>query len=433
MNDIRPFSGLRYDEQVAGPLSDLVCPPYDIISPVEQLELHGRSPNNMIRLELGLEYPEDDTSSNRYRRATETLERWLTGGILKEDEPSVYLYEQRFPMNGAQVTRMSVIARLRLTPWEEGVVLPHEDTLTGPKVDRLRLMRATACNLSPVYLVFDDPSETIGQLLEGISALPPWEVAQTGDGQEHRLWVLRGELSEQIVMALREPQLYMADGHHRYETALAYRDEMMAADPAIGEDSGVNFVMALMVDSRTPGLVILPTHRLIGGVNEDRLHDLDARLERQFEVESLTLDNTEADRAAVIQERIRVGGELTPTLGMYSAGMARLLRLRDQSNLPHTGSRPVLDVDILHGLVLEPLLGIGQEELNAGLMVGYTHDARDAVEAVDRGKAQVAFFLNPTRIEQVLETARSGGRMPQKSTYFYPKPQTGLVINPLWT
>lgn len=432
MNDIRPFRGLRFDEQVAGPLNDLLCPPYDVISPAEQQSLYDRNPHNVVRLELGMVHPEDGPDSNRYTRAAATLQAWLSEGVLKADPaPALYLYEQGFSHQGRTVARRGVLARLRLTPWEAGVVLPHEETLAKPKEDRLNLMRATACNLSPVYLLFDDPSRTASAMMDRIADSPPDARAETSDSQTHRLWVVSGAHMDSLKALLETPQLYMADGHHRYETALAYQSEVASRGQA-GEDSPHNFVMALLVDAADPGLVVLPTHRLVHGIEDRLIAGLLGALRDRFEVDPVPPGvSSEATGRALVEEMASPAGGRA-VLGLYLRGTgAFTLRPRDaQPSMPDRG-RPTLDVDLLHDLILEKLLGIGAAELRAGGMVTYTREAAEAVRSVDDGAAQAAFLLNPTRVDQVLETARAGGRMPQKSTYFYPKPETGLVINPL--
>lgn len=435
MNDIRPFRGLRYDRARVGPLGEVLCPPYDVISSVEQAALHRRSPFNLVRLELGLENPGDDAADNRYTRAAATFQRWLREGILREEpEPALYLYEQRFPHEGKLLVRRGVLARLRLASWEEGVVLPHEETMAGPKEDRLRLMRATACNLSPLFLLFDDATGTARRLMEEAGQLPADATADTGDGQLHRLWVLGGAKHRELISALQRPQLYMADGHHRYETALAYRDERRAAEPGptLSPDAAYNFALVLLVDARDPGLVVLPTHRLVKRVPPSALEALEAALPGRFEVERLVAAGGDGVAEALVRRMRESGGE-RPALGLYGPGSsgARLLRLQGPLGRGMPDSRPLLDVDVLHDLLLAPVLGIGPEQLRAGKQVAYTRDAAEAVATVDRGDAQMAFLLNPTRVEQVLETARAGGKMPQKSTYFYPKPTTGLVLHRL--
>lgn len=430
MNEIRPFHGLRYDERVVGLLGDVLCPPYDVISPVEQLDLHGRSPYNAVRVELGLEFPEDDLASNRYTRAAETLDRWVAAGALRRDEQSaVYLYEQRFQHDGRTLSRPGLLALLRLSGWHEGVVLPHEETMSGPKEDRLRLMRATSANISPLYLLFEDPSRRARSLMETLASEEPDASAVTPDGQTHLLWAVSGERGSRLVEALASIQLYMADGHHRYETALAYRDERRAAGKRDGEGAGYNFAMVLLVDAEDPGLVVLPTHRLVRAADPWRLSRLEESLAERFEFEPVAAGGDADSVARVLTSRMEEAGAAGPAIGMYRIGSAVVLRPRVTSHLAPGGGRPLLDVDVLHAGLLEPLLGIGPAELKAGLAASYTRDAAEAVAEVDRSAAQVAFLLNPTRVEQVLETARAVGKMPQKSTYFYPKPPTGLVIN----
>jgi len=461
MNDIRPFRGLRFDEAKTGPLGDVVCPPYDVISAEEQVRLHGRSIHNAVRLELGFEFAGDDAANNRYVRAADTLDRWLAGGVLRmEREPALYLYEQRFSHDGKVLVRRGVLAALRLSTWEEGVVLPHEETMPKPKADRLQLMRATACNFSPLFLLFDDPSGTAPQLMAEVAARPPDATADPGDGQVHRLWVVRDAKLRQLAAALQTPQLYMADGHHRYETALAYRDERRKEDLTLlapfasgegGEkshlsprgrglgvgplkDAAYNYALVLLVEARDPGLVVLPTHRLVNGIDPEVLAAMDDGLSRSFDVETVDIAGLDAIGAAeVLLRRVGESGRERPSLGLYRAAPsgARVLKLRGPVRESGTGPRPLLDVDVLHDLLMAPLLGIGPEQLETGANVSYTRDAADAVAAVDRGVAQVAFLLNPTRVEQVLETARANGKMPQKSTYFYPKAITGLVFHRL--
>ncbi len=466
MNDIRPFRGLRFDERVVGPVGQVVCPPYDVISAEEQISLYGRNPHNVVRLELGLEFPEDDASSNRYTRAAATLQRWLAERALREEaEPALYLYEQQFSYEGETLVRRGLLAALRLAPWEEGVVLPHEETMAGPKADRLELMRATACDLSPIFLLFDDPSGTLSQMMAEAARHPADVTADTGDGQLHRLWVLPAAGHRDLLAALQKPQLYMADGHHRYETEMAYRDERRRAEganppapfptgeggedspPLVGEGAGersveapYDFGMMLLVDALDPGLVVLPTHRMVRGVEPGVLAVLDAGLSADFLVERVATEGLDAAGVAgALLRRMRELGDRGAALGIYRPGVEAAvltprpgvqdrLMPREAPLASDVQRRPFLDVDLLHDGLLMPLLGIGPEQLRAGAHVLYTRDAAEAVAVVEKGSAQVAFLLNPTRVEQVMETARAGGKMPQKSTYFYPKPVTGSVI-----
>lgn len=452
MNDIQPFYGLRFDEAVVGPLGDVVCPPYDVISSDEQVALHDRSHYNVVRLELGFETPDDTPADNRYTRAAGVLRRWLAEGALRAEQgPALYLYEQRFPFEGRTLVRRGLLCRLRLAPWDEGVVLPHEETMAKPKEDRLKLMRATACNLSPLLLMFDDRTGMVQRLMEEVAQGEARAVADTGDGQLHRLWVVSGRPQGNLAAALQKPQLYMADGHHRYETALAYRDEMRSeaasrhpSPRGAGEDTspaqeGVlemesppyDFAMVLLVDARDPGLVVLPTHRVVRAADPDLLAELDARLPDIFEVERVAHQGDDpASVAQALLQRMREKGQKEPALGLYGQGLGALV-LCLRKPVSRSRARPLLDVDVLHDLLLAPLMGIGSEQLAAGNGITYTRDATEAVALVQSGEAQAALLLNPTRVDQVLETARASGKMPQKSTYFYPKPITGLVMNRL--
>lgn len=437
MNDIRPFRGVRYDEGVVGPLGSVLCPPYDVISPNELRALQNSSPFNMVRLELPTDRPEDDSFNTRYRRAAKTMARWMAEGELREDrEPAFYLYEQQFEHQGATRTRRGLLASLRLAEWEEGVVLPHEETMAKPKEDRLNLMRATSANLSPLFLLFDDPSGGASQLMARVAEAEPDFTAETPNGQIHRVWLVAGPVQARLAAALEQPQLFMADGHHRYETALSYRAERRAADPQGSPDAAYNYALVLLVDARDPGMVVLPTHRLVRGIERSALARLDDTLPGQFNLEKVDCgcDDPKCMSEALVARLAEIGRD-RPALGIYRKGNAMVVSPRpealEQAGVPVAGGRPLLDVDLLHDMILSPLLDIGDEELRAGSHVVYTRDGAEALGAVNRGDAQAAFLLNPTQVEQVLETARAAGRMPQKSTYFYPKPVTGLVVRRL--
>ncbi len=464
MNDIRPFSGLRFDERIVGPLGAVVCPPYDVISPPEQVRLHARSPHNAIRLELGTEFPGDDASNNRYSRAADTLRRWVEAGVVRrEREPALYLYEHRFLHQGRSLAVRGLLARLRLSPWEDGVVLPHEDTMPLPKADRLSLMRATQANLSPLMLLFDDPSGMVRELMgEAMAQGNDAFTADPDDGHLHQVFTVRGSRQERILRALREPQLYMADGHHRYETALAYARDVASAAAANasghngshsdvsrvaatgsslaergnGRRNGLHppheFAMVLLVDSREPDLLVLPTHRLIRGIDGERLAALGRSISAMFEVEEVEKGPGPGATADRLLERLAERGREGHALGVYGRGSlgAAVLKLRTRAETRANGARPVLDVDVLHDMVLAPA-GMGSGQSGPDGEVAYLRDAAEALKAVDRGDAQMAFLLNATRVEQVLATARARGRMPQKSTFFFPKPATGLVFHSL--
>lgn len=452
MADVRPLPGIRY-----APESDLaaaVTPPYDVISPEAQARYYARDPRNIIRLELGRDERGDDELDNRYTRAALTFAEWRLSGVLRQDAPALYLYEQRFSVPGAGGARKrrGLFARVRIEPWEEGVVLPHERTLSKPKDDRLKLTRATAATLSPIMALYDDPDGELAALLSK-TARRKSEVAFTDEaGEEHRLWPLRdAALIARAGQFFRDRQLYIADGHHRYETALAYREELRETRRELPPDDAANFTLMALSAIEDPGLVVLPTHRVVRGIAPERLTVFRDELSAYFEVSPLgepgglaTLNVTEtlAALTAAGEGGRRVAFVMVTPDGAFllrqTAGGEDAMDALDPARAgEHTGVSEAwrrLDVAALHELVLTRGLGVNEQMVRAGEGVTYTRDASATIEAVRSGAdgAQLAFLLNPTPPTAIRDVARAGDRMPQKSTYFYPKLITGLVINPLW-
>jgi uncharacterized protein (DUF1015 family) len=446
MADVRPLSGLRY--AATADLAALISPPYDVISPEAQAHYYARHPANVIRLELGLDQPGDSELDNRYTRAAVTFAEWRLRGVLRQDAPALYLYEQRFVSGGTLNRRTSLLARVRLEPWEAGVVLPHERTLSQPKDDRLKLLRACAANLSPLMALYDDPAGELRERLEAAGGGPP-DVELTDEGGEsHRLWLHEDALLAAHVSGFFNGRtLYVADGHHRYETALAYRDEVAELRRELLADDAVNFVLMALSAVEDPGVVVLPTHRIVRAVQPERLAALDAALDPWFTRESLDVvqggvgsGSDEVDRwLARLAEAGRAERGARTALVLVRPDGATLLRLRPDGRAAmraagdkRSGAWRALDVSVLHELVLGRALGIGTAEVQAGEHITYTRDAVEAVAAVRGGGAALAALLNPTPAAAVRDVALAGDRMPQKSTYFYPKLPAGLVINPLW-
>ncbi len=433
MADVRPFRALRYDPAVAGDPSRLIAPPYDVIGVEEQRRLYAASPYNIVRLEYGEERPGDAPGRDRYARAAEDLRRWRQEGALVFDQqPRFYLYEQEFSHQGRR-RRRALMAIVRLEPWDSGVVLPHERTLPKPKEDRLRLLRAVRANVSPVFGLYRDRA-ALGELAEPQG--PPLLVAKTPDDQIHRLFEVPPDRENDIRSALAERAIYIADGHHRYETALAYRDERRAqAERWTGEEPE-NFVLMALVAADDPGLVVLPTHRLLHPPVVP--HDLIPRLSRFFDIEDVTPKSWDGTALLRLLSRLAAAGRETVAFGVLGLEEQRyhLLRLISfeavDALLP--ADKPVvwrrLDVAVLQHVVLRACLGIDEGAVAAGEVVSYTEDADQARIAVERGRARLAFLLNPTPVEQILAVADAGERMPQKSTYFYPKMATGLALYP---
>jgi uncharacterized protein (DUF1015 family) len=440
MADVRALPGIRY---TSGDLAALVTPPYDVISPEAQARYYERHPENIIRLELGRDEPGDDELDNRYTRAAVTFAEWRLRGILAQDAPSLYLYEQRFAAQGRDYIRLSLLARVRLEPWEAGVILPHERTLSKPKDDRLKLYRACAANLSPIMALYDDPQSELAETFAEVRRTTPIADFTDEAGEGHRLWLIRGaETAVEIATFFRERRLYIADGHHRYETGLAYRDEVAQARKELLDDDAANFTLMALSAIEDPGLLVLPTHRLLRDLPAARLAALDERLRDHFTVTSLA---GAADGAALVEQLAAASQAGTQTTFVLVRPQdALLLTLRDEGRNAmarlegaHADASVAwrrLDLAVLHELVFNRALGVTDEEVRGGEYVSYTRDATAAVQTV-RERAdgtQLAVLVNATPPAAIRDVAQAGDRMPQKSTYFYPKLITGLVINPLW-
>jgi uncharacterized protein (DUF1015 family) len=436
MAEVQPFRGIRYDSEAAGNLAQLVTPPYDVISDDAQARYYARNPYNIIRLELGMDAPGDTTLNNRYTRAASTFAEWRVHAILQQDvTPRYYLYQQIFAHNGQTFTRTSLLARVRLEPWNARVILPHEHTMATPKDDRLKLLRACVTNFSPIMSLYNDPQGRIRRLLTSYAASP--EVQITDEVNEQHL--LHPITDEQQIALIQnffaERQLYIADGHHRYETALNYREEARTMHQNLDFNDAADFVLMALIDVDDPGLLVLPTHRLLFGLSQDALSALTSqRLAGYFTLhESGTAGRTYKD----LLEQLAQVGESSPSFIISTAEQTWLLSLNDTGKLymresRHSDAWNELDVAEAHTLLLEALLGLKPEDMTAGTHISYTRDAQQALNAVQEHKAQAALLLNATRVRQICDVADADDRMPQKSTYFYPKLITGLVMNPVW-
>lgn len=451
MADVRPFRGLRFDPQRV-PLGDTVCPPYDVMTPAEQRAYHEREPHNIIRVELGLGPADPSAPGNRYSSAAEALAAWQREGVLiQEAQPALYLHEQRFTIAGRDYVRRGLIVVGRLHEWGEGQVLPHEGTRSGPKQDRLALMQATHANVSPLWLLYKDEAGTINGALQAAWQAPP-TVEAVSDGEAHALRVVTDLATiRAVVAAFAKRPLFIADGHHRYETAQIYRNEQRQRAASDGKpadpDAGYEFAMMLVMALDDPGLVVLPTHRLVRGFNRP-LDEVRQALACWFTLASLDLPGGDeaAVGAAMEQALAQAGQTQAHVFGLMEGDRAWLLTPRNDANwqerLPvgHSAAWRELDVAILDGLAIREVCGIRAEGESAGAdatshapsdRLAYVSDFAGAVRAARSGEAQQVYFLNPTRVEQVCAVAVERDRMPPKSTYFYPKPVTGLVLHPL--
>jgi uncharacterized protein (DUF1015 family) len=438
MADVRPLPGIRY--AATENLAALVTPPYDVISPEAQERYYASDPHNVIQLEFGRDEPGDDSLNNKYTRAATLFAEWRLEGALRQDASSFYVYEQTFSVADAERRRMGLLARVRLEPWDARVILPHERTMSKPKDDRLKLMQACAANLSPLMSLYDDPDQELSAILNEATTGAPTADFTDNAGERHRLWRLDDPALAQTVDAFFAPrQLYIADGHHRYETSLTYRDEVRADRKETFADDATDFVLMSLTAIEDPGLVVLPTHRILRSVSAGGLTALPKRLERHFTLTQLEGDSAEEWRTSLAQ-----AGVNAPSIALATRDGAWLATLNDagraaMAGVTVEGQTPGaawqgLDVAVLQALVFGEALGVTPDEIRAGDRVTYTRDAEAAVNAVRAGTdgATLAALLNPTPAEAMRDVAQAGDRMPQKSTYFYPKLITGLVINPLW-
>ncbi len=431
MADIRPFRGLRYDtDRVA--LADAVCPPYDVITPAMAGALRRRSPYNAIHVELPL--PPASAPEGRYAAAAELLRVWDDEGVLRaDDEPTLYLVEQRFTgPDGLERTRAGFVCRLRLEDFAARVVLPHEKTHAGPKVDRLKLLRATHANLSQIFLLYADPDNEVGRALAAAAPPPaPALEALDGDGNPCSLRPVTGPAVDRVVSLLAGKQVLIADGHHRYETALAFRDERRAA----GDDSA-DWVMVCLSNMSDPGLAIFATHRLLKDVVVPPVDEVVDRLRPAFTVTEGAGAGTPRDCAPAM-EHISRSGDTGKALGLYFPRQHRCLTLELRADwsadaLTARGlstAQARLSVNLLAELVFRDALGLDPDRLEGHL--DFVKSVHDAVVELEAGDYEVAAFLGATPMDEVRTVAERGETMPQKSTYFYPKLLTGLVFNAL--
>lgn len=455
MATIVPFKGLRYNPGKIEEISKVVTPPYDVIDTDAQDRYYKRHSYNIIRLEYGKTYPEDNEANNRYTRAARDFDAWVKDGVLvPENEPALYLYEQEFFTGGEKKIRSGFICGVKLEPYDKGIVLPHEETIPKHKADRLDLMRTCRANFSPIFSLYSDKEKKVEQALrEAVTGTLP-DISFTDEiGESHWMWVIIDKaVISKVQQIMADKRIFIADGHHRYETALNYKIEREAQYTQI--EPAYNYMMMTLVNLYDSGLVVLPTHRLIKNVDNLDISQLIKRIKDSFIVEEhrLGADGSSlqeliklmADRGQVYNYKGKhpsTQGTLAyhpHVFGLYAGeNIFYLLQLKNEkepSEIMPQGKSPAwqgLDVSILHSLVIDRLLGIGGELMAKAEHITYTREEEVALSLVDRGECQLVLFLNPTLVEEVTNVANNGEKMPQKSTFFYPKLITGLVMNQL--
>ena len=410
----------------------MISPPYDIISPQEQALYYRKNPYNIIRLEYPQEQSGDSAQNNKYTRAASTMGSWLREDILvQEEHPAFYLVEHCFPYHGALKSHWGLIARIRLEDLSTGWIRPHEITRGEAVTDRLRLLKSCQASFSPIMGMFRHESDL--SLFANLATNQPALSAVDSYGLTYRTWVVTDkETITMISESLADRILYIADGHHRYETALAYRNSHR---PPFG-DGGFNFVMMTLTDSQAPNLVMLPIHRLVRGLEEAQLASLKEELANRFEVkELLSPTSSLSETVESWPDCLKEQGQQGTVFGLYGLHGQCLLKVRQKETIQQMRPQPDqgkdLDASILHGVILRGMLNIDSPEKEMRHLE-YTTDGLEAISRVNSGECQLAFLVNPTPIASVLAIADAGTRMPAKSTYFYPKTPAGLIIYPLW-
>ena len=424
MAEIKAFRGMRYNTERAGRLDELCCPPYDIISEKERKAYLAQNKYNVIRLELPKE------GDNVYTTAGEVLDRWREKGILiHEDKPAIYIYEEEFNAYNTRRSIKGIIARVKVEEFSKGVILPHEFTLSKAKADRFNLMKATNCNFSQIYALYMDEEHTTLSTIDELSKRKPNAKFTDGDKVTHKLWIVTDEKAiAKLCADFTDRKLYIADGHHRYETALNYRN-YCRGNGISKEGDAQDYQMMFLMDMEHPGLVVFPTHRLVRDLPKfDRDKILDG-CEEYFEIKAF---DSVSHMNELLHSEYKKGSK---SFGFYCGkGEWYLLTLKDidvmKKELPDLSeASQQLDVSVLHTLILEKILGIDKENMAAQINLTYTKFYEEAIMGVDKGEFQCSFILNPTRVTEIRDVAAAGEKMPQKSTYFYPKMTTGMVMN----
>ncbi|MBI5418430.1 DUF1015 domain-containing protein [Candidatus Poribacteria bacterium] len=440
MAQIFPFNGIRYNTNLIKDLNLVTTPPYDVISPEAQKSYYKKHGNNIIRLILGQESKGDTEAYNKYTRASYYLNNWLNNKILiPDDKPSIYFYSQEFKIKKDEPAKIrhGFIAKVRLEDFSDKIICPHEQTLSGPKRDRFELMRTCEANLCQIFGLYTDKNFKIEKNLAHVYKNKPIIDITDDLGIKNSLWqVSNKKIIDQIVDMMKDKTIVIADGHHRYETALNYRNERIKNNPYHTGDESYNFTIFMLVNIEDTGLVILPTHRLLHNIENLDFDKLLTQIVEYFDITKIS--SNEKKSLEILLDKMEETGKDKHAFGLYTKNKDYyLLVLKDEKAAErytdHTKSKvwQHLDVAILHNFIIEQLLDIGHHHLQDGKHIIYSHSAEECVQKVDSGDFQLALLLNPTKNEEVMQISGFDELMPQKSTYYYPKLLSGLVINKL--
>ena len=429
MVDIVAFSGYLYNQEKTGPVDKVIAPPYDVISPDDQEKLYANSPYNVVRLILGRQSPEDTPADNRYTRSAAVFSEWIESGVLAQDAtPAFYVYSQDYNFQGKSLSRTGFFARVKVEEFSTGKICPHEFTLAKAKKDRTKLLESCRANFSPIFGLFSDPEGEVDKKLETVKREDPLAVVEDGT-VTHRFWRLQDpEVIAAITKSFQEKKVTIADGHHRYETALAFYQAHAEEVP----DSA--HVMMFLTNLNSENMSIFPIHRMIRCPSPFDSKEFLSRISEFFDIHPIAPEAT-AEEISSLLKKSGAGENKISFVVYLGKNNAHLLKLKDPRNvLPflqpdEPEEMQVLDVIQLHALMIRPLLQIDTKQSDHQQYVSYQVDINAAMERVQSGKCDLAFFMNATKMDQVRELAEKGIRLPQKATYFYPKLLSGLVIN----
>jgi uncharacterized protein (DUF1015 family) len=427
---IAPFRGVFYNQKKIRDLSKVIAPPYDVISKEEQEKLYKKSPYNFIRLDLSQE-------PNSYSAVAQLLNEWLAAGIFERNEtPAIYFLSHRFKLkSGEQKLRQGFLALTELQDFSSGEIRPHEKTLDAPKEDRLKLMLACQAQLSPIFTLYAQPKETINRMLAvAVEGVEPYIEIEQDNGDQCRLWRITDvELIQKVQREMKDQRLLIADGHHRYEATLSYRDRMRTLRGQWNGREAFNYVMVYFANINDDNVVILPTHRLVRGYSHKPFLELEEALQTYFYVEQHP--KTPEGKISFLKA-LKTGAKKHRVVGASFKRDPRylILRLKNKRAMQRlakdlSGPLRELDVSTLHLLILEHILGMTPDEQMKGENIRYSQDEEFVLQALEKEDFQAAFILNAPKAEEIEAIVASGEKMPQKSTYFYPKLPSGLVVN----
>jgi len=434
--EVKPFKAFRFDANKVGNVGDCIAPPYDVIGPEQQQQLYEKSKYNIVRIIRGKTTPSDDADNNQYTRAADYFNTWIQKGVLKQDPiETIYAYVQDFQLAGNKFQRFSFIALAKLEEFGK-LVRPHEQTLDEPKIDRLNLKRATSADFGLPFMLYEDRQKIADKIIESAASQKPLIDFLDEQNVRHRLFAITAKDNiDAIAKRMRDKCCIIADGHHRYETALTYSKE--TANPATA------YQMIAFVNAHHEGLTILATHRLVGNLKNFHLKNFIDGLKQNFEITEYQFGSSQTKIDAKQKMLVQMKSEYNNNknvFGIYCNNAFYVAVLKNKKAMDSAAPNmschwKSLDVSVLHKLVLEKLLGIGEKQLANGKQLEYIKDAESAVDesiaSVDKRQKQAAFFMNPVKMQQIKMVTAVGEKMPQKSTYFYPKIYTGLTVNKL--